>query len=77
MMQRSEGPGSVRREDSGTGHSQDGGDSGREQGVNLATQKSSHSDEGFDDDTEFVENDAYVTFFSPPKFSEERDYSLN
>ena len=41
----------------------------------MTSQKSSNSDEGFDDDdTEFVENDAYVTF-GAPKFkivSEER-----
>lgn len=41
----------------------------------VTTQKSSNSDEGFDDDTEFVDNDAYVTFTTPSKFkivSEER-----
>lgn len=68
-------PDSVKREDSGTGSSQDDSQIAREHGVNLTTQKSSHSDEGYeDDDLEFVENDAYVTF-AVPKFeivSEER-----
>ena len=32
------------------------------QSQKMATQKSSTSDEGFDDDTEFIENDAYMTF---------------